>query len=259
NLTHESFRHDFADVLARREGFMPLLLRSAWSIARFGETLLPLFEEWFVNRWWKGGCDFPAMVLATVALKHPHLTARVRKALAAPSGPRYAETDAPDASETYRRAVADAALHVIDRPQGFRLLHGTCGACLLTQGSVQECLPEGNSWRFSRAEDVPDAIGETFAANGRYDPARTQDHVLRLLMCAPWLAQAELEDLFLPAEVERTINPDWSPASTQLVLASEIERTQPVPTEILRADPKTPRNAPCPCASGRKYKACCGK
>ena len=27
---------------------------------------------------------------------------------------------------------------------------------------------------------------------------------------------------------------------------------------LKRVAPKTPRNAPCPCGSGRKYKKCCG-
>ncbi len=32
-----------------------------------------------------------------------------------------------------------------------------------------------------------------------------------------------------------------------------------VPTTIVRAAPKTGRNDPCPCGSGKKFKHCCGK
>ncbi len=35
-------------------------------------------------------------------------------------------------------------------------------------------------------------------------------------------------------------------------------RKKPKPAQASAAD-KTPRNAPCPCGSGKKYKFCCGK
>ncbi len=31
----------------------------------------------------------------------------------------------------------------------------------------------------------------------------------------------------------------------------------PKPEQVVRSQPKTPRNAPCPCGSGKKYKKCC--
>ncbi len=33
----------------------------------------------------------------------------------------------------------------------------------------------------------------------------------------------------------------------------------PIPIEGISSKPKVPRNAPCPCGSGRKYKKCCGR
>ena len=33
----------------------------------------------------------------------------------------------------------------------------------------------------------------------------------------------------------------------------------PKPSQIVRETPKTGRNDPCPCGSGKKYKKCCGK
>jgi SEC-C motif-containing protein len=32
-----------------------------------------------------------------------------------------------------------------------------------------------------------------------------------------------------------------------------------IPKTIVRAGPKTGRNDPCPCGSGRKFKHCCGR
>ncbi len=47
-----------------------------------------------------------------------------------------------------------------------------------------------------------------------------------------------------------------SPVSPQ---ADSPELHVPIPREEIPAKPKVPRNAPCPCGSGRKYKKCCGR
>jgi hypothetical protein len=54
----------------------------------------------------------------------------------------------------------------------------------------------------------------------------------------------------------------------ELGLAEEASKTPsvgqqipdaPIPIEAVRPESKVPRNAPCPCGSGRKYKKCCGR
>ena len=54
----------------------------------------------------------------------------------------------------------------------------------------------------------------------------------------------------------------------ELGLQSESPSTQPtalqefhppIPIEEISADRKVPRNSPCPCGSGKKYKKCCGR
>jgi hypothetical protein len=47
-----------------------------------------------------------------------------------------------------------------------------------------------------------------------------------------------------------------SPASPQ---ADRHPPHAPIPIEDVPAKPRVPRNAPCPCGSGRKYKKCCGR
>jgi preprotein translocase subunit SecA len=43
-------------------------------------------------------------------------------------------------------------------------------------------------------------------------------------------------------------------------LPTEEEPELPPPVEPIRSDhEKIPRNDPCPCGSGKKYKKCCGK
>ncbi|RPJ39670.1 MAG: DUF2384 domain-containing protein [Planctomycetaceae bacterium] len=46
--------------------------------------------------------------------------------------------------------------------------------------------------------------------------------------------------------------PPHSPGGGQKSQAS-------IPIETVSQKPKVPRNAPCPCGSGRKYKKCCGR
>lgn len=42
-------------------------------------------------------------------------------------------------------------------------------------------------------------------------------------------------------------------------LGGSQEPEPPIPIEGISSKPKVPRNAPCPCGSGRKYKKCCGR
>ena len=82
--------------------------------------------------------------------------------------------------------------------------------------------------------------------------APAEDQVL-----VPWLARVEAEQLYLPQDlIEEFIQP-WKPEQT-LEQIRRFERFYG-PSEPVRAEKKTGRNAPCPCGSGKKFKQCCLK
>ena len=59
--------------------------------------------------------------------------------------------------------------------------------------------------------------------------------------------EAMLRELGMPTEA-----PTPPPVSQPIAQA-------PIPIESMPPKPRVPRNAPCPCGSGRKYKKCCGR
>jgi preprotein translocase subunit SecA len=70
------------------------------------------------------------------------------------------------------------------------------------------------------------------------------------------------------AEIERTdmsqmhVNKDEIEAAGEDYAANErdyVEQNQPKPDPVRRLEPKIGRNDPCPCGSGKKFKACHGK
>jgi hypothetical protein len=235
-------------------GLLPLVLRGLWGIARFGERLLPVFEERFANVWWARGIVDTAIALAAIALRFPHLEKRVRRAFAAPPGPRFSEARNPEASLTCRSAIGELAVRVFDNPRYGLAFQQRLGARWLA--AIAPFLPEDHPSRFERAEDVPAPLALTYAANARFDPRASKDGPLYELMFLPWLVQAEAEDLYLPPELVKAISVPWTPEAAQEMLDQDFEALGPGTT--LRAEPKTPRNAPCPCGSGRKFKQCCG-
>jgi hypothetical protein len=73
----------------------------------------------------------------------------------------------------------------------------------------------------------------------------------------PWLATAEAEQFYLPAEYIAELIPPYHPGEIMPLLLAlrNIDREGPGET---RSTPKgSARNEPCPCGSGLKYKRCC--
>ena len=95
---------------------------------------------------------------------------------------------------------------------------------------------------------IPDPMEdpETLKLQASIDRARTQAwNMLRR-------ATAELERL-QARRTSKTASPASKPISTK--------QTHPAPASTAAptsSDAQTPRNAPCPCQSGQKYKRCCG-
>ena len=74
--------------------------------------------------------------------------------------------------------------------------------------------------------------------------------------CSAWICfQDESEDSELPDEEEQI---DWEAPSDE-TSAPIYTRTPYTPPQSYIAPPRTGRNEPCPCGSGKKYKKCCGQ
>jgi uncharacterized protein YecA (UPF0149 family) len=100
-------------------------------------------------------------------------------------------------------------------------------------------------------------------------PTPDDDEIIDLTdRLAPYASSAlRMPEPQAPAEPDHPEPATWDPAGLELdwvvaTTASEElahhEELAPEPTVIVSARPRQPRNEPCACGSGRKYKRCCG-
>lgn len=106
-----------------------------------------------------------------------------------------------------------------------------------------------------RAQTQHRDLGDLTAAAGRAMPEPEQETVSgsfagSFTVTAPGLAEPEPE-----AEEE----PEAPQGNGSLESLLEAMNNRPQPMPVRSGLPKTGRNDPCPCGSGKKYKNCCGR
>ncbi len=78
-----------------------------------------------------------------------------------------------------------------------------------------------------------------------------------IVECSAWICfRDEDAESDLPDEEEDI---DWEDGSDDTFAPPVHEPTPYTPPQPYVAPPRTGRNDPCPCGSGKKYKKCCGK
>jgi hypothetical protein len=228
----------------------PLVLRGAWAVARAGHHLLPAYKRSF-----ESNDDYlvlfdSVVALCAMGLRHRKLRGEVRKILARRRNPVLAGA----AGSHPIQSMLPRYERVMDDEEPTRLLHRLLGACMVVGGDASR-VPEDPTYA-DKLMAVPDELA--FVILGLADTCllRDQDALALLPLMLPWLASADIEDLYLPAATLATIDLAFQP---DLVLdqLDDIARYargfQPVRREA------TPgRNEPCSCGSGKKYKRCCG-
>jgi hypothetical protein len=73
-----------------------------------------------------------------------------------------------------------------------------------------------------------------------------------------WSVCGDLEDVELGMGLRTqrdTPRPNYQPAAT--FDDDDEDESEPLVEQVIRTEPKTGRNDPCPCGSGKKYKKCC--
>lgn len=118
------------------------------------------------------------------------------------------------------------------------------------------------------AENHPECRAECISRlASQLEKFAEQSPALNGLLMAPLLdlkaveAAPVMEKAFASGHVNETISGDWEDAQIELGLKAP---PASLPYANLTgmpyiAPPKTGRNEPCPCGSGKKYKKCCGK
>jgi hypothetical protein len=116
--------------------------------------------------------------------------------------------------------------------------------------------------QISRATVLID-VAERRIASAELSYERYQKVLKELNSHRRWLLSS-LQTLTRLQSERAQSNPAQPPSRLARVHALSTKRTQPPPlpahaAPASSAQPETPRNAPCPCGSGEKFKRCCGK
>jgi hypothetical protein len=224
-------------------------LRAAWVAARLGRNAIPRYKRELANaNTWEALID-AGLGLGAIALRHSGATNEIQRFLSSYEKPRdgeaYWETARASFAASVAQTIADPAPF---EEAAFKIGRHNCQ-------SMGEALPEGNSLRFARPEDVPEGLARTAALTFDveiYDPELRNLPFIML----PVAACATAEDFYFPRHVVRAWRGAWMPEETLERLArlwDRVPKTEPVRSA------KTPgRNDPCSCGSGKKWKKCHG-
>ncbi|MBA2661124.1 MAG: SEC-C domain-containing protein [Bradymonadaceae bacterium] len=184
-----------------------------------------------------------AEIVATMtvsALRHPELYPRVDAFLR-----RFIEDEDPE-----RVLICGYAMLVLLTSENLLELQREVGWQHYQQ--LYKDLPSGHRYYFERAEDAPDNLLMTIATYADNNYHTDLDAMWHLFACLPWLAKAEVHEIYLPAAL---IKPsDHLESAIRMLTGSSAVYGPGAP---VRAELKPGRNALCSCGSGQKYKQCC--
>jgi SEC-C motif len=243
--------------LAVEQGIVAVALRGIWAASKVGKRLLPGYKHALAsNGPWVQLLD-PLLGLTALGLRHARLRAEVQKALSAAT-----HMPGDDALATAKRdvfrTIGQLCTMAFDAPEVCQQHQRNIGAGILVLGTSH--LPEGDPLRFTRPEDVPEALAMTAAAQSELEYLYEAKNSLHLFSMLPWLARAAPEDLYLPSALVRALHVPWTPERTlQLLRGHQAHAEEQAATQATIAASAGPaRGAPCPCGSQKKYKRCCG-
>jgi hypothetical protein len=232
-------------------GILTLALRGLWATANAGEAALAPCRQAMAQAQALPDIIASAGSLIALGSRHPELAADAREALRAEL-----VFDAPKpiaellvAAKTLLSRGFEAHL---DRPEETLAAVKQIGATVMVQ-CTQEAGPDVGT-RFEKADDVPSDVAFALLANS-CDPFVTGAEGLRLLsLFLPPIARLAAQELYLPKDLVPAL-PAWTPETTMELVKPFRELTRHAPA----AKAEVPRQGPCPCGSGKKYKRCCGK
>jgi hypothetical protein len=168
--------------------------------------------------------DFPPIVLRLLADIHPD----------------------PEVFSTYLLASIDA-------PR--MLTEARVEMCRETAGRIFENPEIASLYDWKSADDVPDELILTVAANVSYNFQKEPKWLLHILLLTSWLAECEAGDLYFPKTLTDAFHQPWSAETALELLRDEGDRLGKAQPK--RVETKVGRNDPCPCGSKKKYKKCC--
>lgn len=240
---------------AVRQGMIGPALRGIWGAGRMGEMLLQTYKRLHGEATTLFRVVEATFSLAAIGLRHSRLAAEAEKTLISPL-PRSV------GGEMYQKILDHIAKEVSltfrvtrEEPDFMDPVHLKVGGKLAVQ--LAACAKPGSRFKFTNEDDVLVDLAYALPCNIAHEFAGEWKNFQLMTVVLPWLATAEAEQLYLPAEYLSEVQYAYEIDDVMPLLRAfrDIEAHAPGPT---RSTPKgSARNAPCPCGSGVKYKRCC--
>jgi len=222
--------------------------RALWIAARHGRRCLPLLREVLEAPSCEPELRFALQAMECAALAHSKLRPEVERCFDRVLQRGQTGAQAPVRGGEYAKAWVLWMREPGDAASSTRAAAGAARRAL----SGGKALEAGGGP--TGLEDVPDAVVLAAYANLTVDPEQN-DALWIVRHALPWLSRARAEDLYVPGDfLSRFPAPDPVEEGRALL---QRRRERVTTQEATGAAP--PRNAPCPCGSGAKYKRCCGR
>jgi hypothetical protein len=239
--------------LGTRTMSIPMMVRGAWTVSRAGHHLLPMYERTFEEANTFLSTLDSTMSLVAIGLRDRALRAEVRAILARKRNPFFAP-DAPYRDAQISRHLVPLFENVLDDEDSHRKYHRFVGGSLFLHGF--EHLPPDHEARKLGPDDVDEPIAYNM-------PLQLDSHVFSdataqgmLAASLPWVISVDIDELYLPAEIQAKIGPPCHPDDMLDLLDDHASYS--LQSASVRRQATPGRNQSCSCGSGKKYKRCCG-
>jgi hypothetical protein len=233
-----------------------IVLRGA-TVAAQWEDLLPHYERCLNEAGSLLTFVDSAVGLTAIAMRHPDLNERVLQIITRRR--EIAGSGAVEYEDSRLSAILDLYQKVLTWPREKSLaIHWGAGHEIL--GELRKSRPPGHPFHqlVPPGEDPPDEIVNVMPLL-QESPLFTDMKAQGLLpFHVAWVVQADLEQLYLPAETLARLDLELPPRPDRILahLGGMYEYGGGRTPE--RKAPEPGRNQPCPCGSGKKHKHCCG-
>jgi hypothetical protein len=245
--------------LATRTMSTPLVLRGAWAAARGGQVLLPVYRYKFEQASTMLTFLDSLVGLTAIGLRHRKLLGEVRKFLARRRNPALA----PDAAQNFDAERIGLLLPLYEKVlaedgASGRAVHRHLGVGLLR--AIRDAAPPEHPIHgvSTSDEDVPDDIAYLLPMLTDTSLHDNVDAHILLPLLMPWVVDADLEQLYLPANTLSRLQLDVTIPAEQILVQLDGYATYTNRAGPARREDVPGRNQQCSCGSGKKYKRCCG-
>ena len=228
------------------------MIRAIWALGRLGSLVFAECKRKYFHSKNMFEWLFAACGLVVIGLRHKRYHKEVEKALFSGKLAKSAGAKSFISSLTVGEGFLQILLMSFKAPeQGLEMAEDMVRKAYGMDENAKKSFERSG---YESIDDVsPELLFASFA-NNTNSLFKTPDFALLIGMLLPWLSKCEAEDLYLPEPLNQLEDYEWDRSYT-LSLLEEWDNFfgTPVPAE----SKKIPRNAPCPCGSGKKYKKCC--